>query len=430
MTNFTTPDWYNRGKIDEILFSMEFLNLHKMICVDGSFFTVDGRIHDEGELRKMIYDEIEIFVSSGAARRVESILSTLRMMCRKDSLPYQTDRIHLANGTFWIGGDFTTEKEFCRYRLPVNYNPDPPEPERWLAFLDDLLEPTDILTLQEYMGYCLIPTTAAQKMLIITGKGGEGKSRIGTVMKGMLGCNMKVGSIAKVETSPFARADLEHILLMVDDDLKMEALNQTNNLKTIITADIPMDLERKGVQSYQGNLHCRFMAFGNGTLQSLHDRSYGFFRRQIILSAKDRDPNRIDDPYLSQRLAGELDSIFMWSLAGLYRLIGQNFHFTVSDKAKENMRRAMSQGNNIPEFLASHGYIAFDPTATASSRAIYTAYQGWCQDNGTYAMGSQSFFNYMQDHAGALGVAYTRSVPIGMGRFARGFIGLRVCPKV
>ena len=41
----------------------------------------------------------------------------------------------------------------------------------------------DILTLQEYLGYCLIPSTKGQKMLIITGKGGEGKSRIGLVMR-------------------------------------------------------------------------------------------------------------------------------------------------------------------------------------------------------------------------------------------------------
>ena len=34
---------------------------------------------------------------------------------------------------------------------------------------------------------------------------------------------MKDGSIGKVSENPFARADLEHQLLMVDDDMKMEA---------------------------------------------------------------------------------------------------------------------------------------------------------------------------------------------------------------
>ena len=123
--------------------------------------------------------------------------------------------------------------------------------------------------------------------------GGEGKSRIGLVLRSLLGANMNTGSIAKVETSPFARADLEHELLLLDDDMKLEALPQTNNIKAIITAELPMDLERKGQQSYQGDLYVRFIGLGNGTLQSLYDRSVGFFRRQIILTTKDKPADRI-----------------------------------------------------------------------------------------------------------------------------------------
>ena len=63
--------------------------------------------------------------------------------------------------------------------------------------------------MQEYMGYCMIPTTKAQKMLMLIGKGGEGKSRIGLVMRSLLGINMNTTSIQKVEKNDFARADLE-----------------------------------------------------------------------------------------------------------------------------------------------------------------------------------------------------------------------------
>ena len=44
-----------------------------------------------------------------------------------------------------------------------------------------------ILTVQEYLGYLLIPSTKAQKMLVMTGKGGEGKSRIGLLLKKLFG---------------------------------------------------------------------------------------------------------------------------------------------------------------------------------------------------------------------------------------------------
>lgn len=81
---------------------------------------------------------------------------------------------------------------------------------------------------------------------MLVGQGGEGKSRIGVVMRSIFGDNMNNGNIAKVETNRFARADLENVLVMVDDDMKMEALPDTNYLKLIITAELPLDLERKG----------------------------------------------------------------------------------------------------------------------------------------------------------------------------------------
>ena len=43
---------------------------------------------------------------------------------------------------------------------------------------------------------------------------------------------MNTGSIDKVENNKFAAADLEHELVMLGDDLKMEVLTQTCLLST------------------------------------------------------------------------------------------------------------------------------------------------------------------------------------------------------
>lgn len=70
----------------------------------------------------------------------------------------------------------------------MEYQPDAPAPTKWLEFLDGLLIPEDILTLREYLGpISLIPSTKAQKMLVMTGKGGEGESRIGLLLKKLFG---------------------------------------------------------------------------------------------------------------------------------------------------------------------------------------------------------------------------------------------------
>lgn len=121
---------------------------------------------------------------------------------------------------------------------------------------------------------------------------------------------MNVSNIQKVEHNRFARADLEYRLLMVDDDMKLEALKDTNYIKTIVTLEDKMDLERKSKQSVQGNLYVRFLCFGNGSLSALHDRSYGIYRRQMILTVKDVPPDRVDDAYLIEKLQRETDDIF------------------------------------------------------------------------------------------------------------------------
>ena len=101
-------------------------------------------------------------------------------------------------------------------------------------------------------GLCAVTHDKGQKMMIVIGKGGEGKSRIGRVLRALLGDSMNTGSIQKVEVDRFARADLEWKLLMLDDDMKLEALPQTNNIKSIVTLEDKTDLERKGKQSEQG----------------------------------------------------------------------------------------------------------------------------------------------------------------------------------
>ena len=428
MSDVCMPCWVlPGGRIDEGLCAQEYLSLHNMICVNGVFFTPEGAVRDESALRKEIYDMIYAFVSTGVVKKVSSILEVMRLEARRDRLPSSENRIHVANGTYHLRDGFVPDREICRYRLPVVYNPDAPEPVRWLEFLQELLEPEDIDTLQEYLGYCLIPVTRGQKMLTLVGSGGEGKSRIGVVMKAILGDNMSTGSLSKVEMNRFARADLEHLLLFVDDDLKMEALTKTNYIKAIITADTPMDLERKGKQSYQGIVHARFLAFGNASLQALHDRSHGFFRRQIILRVKARPENRVDDPYLGDCLVQERDSIFLWALTGLYRLIANNYRFTISRKAQENLSAAMEDSNNIRAFLESNGYIRFDEFGSCTSRALYGCYTQWCEDNASPALGARTFWNYLNEHAKKLGLTYSNNIDIGGGKTARGFRGIRLC---
>ena len=188
-------------------------------------------------------------------------------------------------------------------------------------------------------------------MMVIKGSGGEGKSQIGTVLSHLFGCNAKDGSVGKVSENRFARADLEHIHLLIDDDMRMEALRQTNYVKSLVTAQGRMDLEKKGKQSYQGWMFARLLSFSNGDLQSLYDRSNGFYRRQLILTTKERPPDRADAPDIAEKMCRELEGIFLWAFEGLQRLVANHFRFTESARARSNRETIRQDANNVLLFM-------------------------------------------------------------------------------
>ena len=219
------PAWFDGKSINEALFCQHFLKTHAIIYTENAFFTPEGCMMDDAPLKADIYAMLEDYASTSVTKKISSIIELLKITAHVDELAPQTDRIHLANGTLFLDGRFTHEKnEIVRSRFPVRYTPDAAPPAVWLHFLDELLYAEDIPCLQEYIGYCLIPSNKGQRMMLIKGSGGEGKSQIGTVLSRLFGCNAKNGSVGKVSENRFARADLEHIHLMIDDDMRMEAL--------------------------------------------------------------------------------------------------------------------------------------------------------------------------------------------------------------
>ena len=306
----------------------------------------------------------------------------------------------------------------------MKYDPKASSPDLWLTFLHELLDDADIPTLQEYLGYCLIPSTKGQKMMLIVGKGGEGKSRIGLVLKRLMGDAASNGSVQKVENNRFARADLERRLLMIDDDMDMNALPKTNYIKTIVTAEAKLDLERKGVQSYQRDIYARFLCFGNGALTSLYDHSDGFFRRQLILTTKDKPADRTDDPFLVEKMCAELEGILLWCLEGLHRLVQNNFRFTVSERAAANVDTIKRSSNNVIDFMESEGYFRFKADYSISSKDFYEIYKLWCEDNACHSVSAIRFSAELRQNDRRYNLEATNNIYLPGGRRVRGFVGI------
>lgn len=419
------PVWFDGQSINEALFCEEFLQERKIIFANRAFFTPDGRVTDELILRGEIYERIKGCVVSNIPRKISNIMEVLKLEAQVNDFPPEPGKIHLDNGTLFLDGTFLEgRQEIVHSRFPVSYNPDAGEPKLWLSFLDGLLYPEDIPTLQEFIGYCLIPSNKGQRMMVIKGNGGEGKSQIGVVLTKIFGANMKDGSIGKISENPFARADLEHILLCVDDDMKMEALKQTNYVKSIVTVQGKMDLERKNKQSHQGWMYARLLAFSNGDLQALYDRSDGFYRRQHVLTTKEKPAERLDDPDLAEKMKEEAEGIFLWAFEGLQRLVANHFKFTESERIKANRESVKRDNNNIFDFMDSQGYIRLKVDASISSKDFYKIYQMWCEENSLTPLKSRSFSDAMVANAKKYHLEHTNKITNSAGRRVWGFTGV------
>ena len=427
--NLDAPIWFDGTTITEALFCDEFLSSRKIIFANGAFFTPDGRVTDDLPLRGEIYEELKCCAVNNIPRKITNILEVMKLAAHVEDFAPEADRIHLANGTLKLDGSFTEGRpNIVRNRLPVAYRPDAPAPVRWLSFLDGLLYAEDIPTLQEFIGYCLIPGNKGQRMMVIKGNGGEGKSQIGAVLGALLGSNMKDGSIGKISENRFARAE-EHILLCVDDDMRMEALRQTNYVKSIVTAQGKMDLECKGKQSYQGWMFARLLAFSNGDLQALYDRSDGFYRRQLVLTTKEKPAERVDDPDLAEKMKAEVEGIFLWVFEGLQRLVANNFKFTESQRTRDNREAVKRDNNNVFDFLESEGYIRLRADCTISSKYLYEIYRMWCEENNLTPLKRRSFSDSVIASQNRYNLEYCNKITNAAGRRVWGFFGIETIAK-
>lgn len=394
-----SPAWLDeKGKINEPLFCKELVENYPIIFSENRFYDYNGEV-SEDIISHKISEIVMPNVTNNVAAVVKRLTEALKLCCFSKPIIPKEDEIHLLNGILKTDGTWLEEIRFCANRLNIDYNPniwnDVYYPEDFLLFLSDMLDMEDITTLQEFLGYCLIPSTKGQAMLFIIGNGGEGKSRIGIVLQEIFKSAMITGNFQRIETDKFFRYNLQNKLLMLDDDMQMNALSSTGYIKNLITAEIPVDVEAKGQQSQQAMLYSRFLCFGNGSPKALYDKSDGFARRMIILTTKPVPENRKNDPFLADKFIAEKEKIFCWMFDGLRRLIRNNFRFTISEKTRRNISEIMSDNCNIPEFLEDRGYISFGSGYSESTQALYSAYVDWCHKNLMNILNQNTFSTWL-----------------------------------
>lgn len=190
--------------------------------------------------------------------------------------------------------------------------------------------------------------------------------------------------------------------------------------------DVMWRINQKAINNdIQVRLTCRAMVFANGVPKSLYDKTAGWKRRLIILSAKSVPRGRVNDPNLSDKLAEETEGMFLWAFEGLKRLIAQGFKFTLSDHARRNIEDMKEDNCSIVGFLADKQFVCYGSELECSTADLYYGYCQWCRLNSVTFIRRESFNTWMKQNADRYGLIYERYVTsIGSSKKARGYRGI------
>ena len=226
---------------------------------------------------------------------------------------------------------------FQTINFPFAYVPDAKAP-LWLKFLDEIF-PKNLYgdtertkaRLQEWAGYCLIPTAKLEKCLYLHGEDQNGKGVFLKILASMLGDN-----IVFVEPkNMFSRFQLIVImgkLVNICSGIKSHTVMSPAFENVVSGGPCTCDIKYKNKITFSP--FAKHIFSSNQELPS-EFLACKFFRGLDMLTFRRQFSEKDQDEMLVEKLQKEVAGIFNWALVGLQRLRGQNWGLTSSDDFKQ-----------------------------------------------------------------------------------------------
>lgn len=378
--------------INDKKFAEWYVKRNELYCINDRFYTRYGQISDN-EFRNNIHNIIGGIITTRLSAKVESLLASVKNEAFTKLDAPDKYKVQFDNISFDVRHGKLEECDtfFTLHQIPHNYDAKADCP-KFKRFINNLFYEEDISVIQEYLGYCLVPNTLAQTALFIVGEGGEGKSRITILMEHIIGHdNVVIGDFIGLQDK-FSTASLDKQMMFIDDDLSLEALDDTSNFKKIVTAETTMEVEPKGKPKYKTKLYSRILCCGNGAIQSKFDRSDGFYRRLLISKVKPVHYAK-PDRTLSDQLDQEIPGIINWLLEGLCRVVRNGFIIEPSARMTQELQSVRDSSDTIQLFMSDEQFIEYtgDKDDKVSIKQLYDAYESWCQDNNYLVIHKNTF---------------------------------------
>ena len=264
------------------------------------------------------------------------------------------------------------------YKINVDFDITKKSP-KWENFLTQVLKTEDIPTLQEWLGYTLLPHMPFHKMMWFFGSGRNGKGTIIRTLEHILGKR----NCSHLELSEFSGdrrfsvALLYGKLINVSSEPNVLRELQTPLLKNI-TGEDSLDAEIKNKQRRLTFTNtAKPFVIGN-RFPKVNDVTVAFWDRVLLLSFpnsfidKEQKPN-IEKEWLND--PDEVSGILNWMLFGLHRLL-ENGVFTQSQTQREVITEFKRASDSIGAWLIER--VEFNKDAILPREDSFNDYKNYC----------------------------------------------------
>jgi P4 family phage/plasmid primase-like protien len=298
--------------------------------------------------------------------------------------------IHLANGVMVFTGCDAELRPFSpeyrsRNRSPIAFD----ENATCDRFLNELVlsavHSDDVELLQKFAGMMLLGDNRAQRLLILDGEGGRGKTQFANVMQGLVG----MANVTQLRTKHLAeRFELYRFLkktLLVGVDVEADFLSTKGAavLKGLVGGDWH-DAEQKGGTGcfqIQGNFNVLITSNARLRVRLQGDLS-AWKRRLTIVRYEAPPPTRKIPDFGSYLIKTEGSGILNWALVGAQKLLSEipdgGGDMVLTRRQHEIVDSLLAESDSLRHFLQD--CLVVDENRDVTVTELVEAYAAYCPE--------------------------------------------------
>jgi len=296
--------------------------------------------------------------------------------------------IHVGNGMLHLNTSPPELREFSpgyfsRNQCPIEIEESADCPRFKKELLATALDPDDISLLQRWCGSLLLTGNSAQRIMILTGTAGGGKSTIAEIVEKIIGTQ----NVTELRTDNLAdRFELFRYrgkTLLTGKDVPAEFLMRkgASTLKKLVGHDM-LSAEGKNL-SAPFNLRGEFnvLITCNSGLRVRLEGDAGAWRRRLMIIeyTRQKPEHRISD-FASVLVSKEGRGILMWMIEGAIAHLKEleTFgDFVLTQAQQDRVETLLAQSDSVREFVRRHVKVS-DRSDSVTTDELVRSYDEFC----------------------------------------------------